>query len=153
MRVLIGMLILACAAPASVAQPRAGGRARGGVADELRAIEQRLAAAWVEGDREFVNRVLADDWSVTDAAGRVLGKRQVMREAFESKDRQVESLEIDDVRVRTFGGCAVVTGRTRATGRYQGNSMSVTLRFTDVFVRRAGRWQVVASQATLITTQ
>ena len=61
---------------------------------------------------------------------------------------QIESLQIDDVQVRTFGGSAVVTGRTRATGRYQGSSMSVTLRFTDVFVRRAGKWQVVASQAT-----
>lgn len=117
-------------------------------AEELRAIEQRLAEAWVKGDRDYINRVLADDWSVTDATGRVLSKNQVINEAFDSNDRQIESLEIDDVRVRVFGSCAVVTGTTRAKGRYKGSSMSVTLRFTDVFMRRAGRWQVVASQAT-----
>ena len=148
MRVLIITLVLAGVASASLSRPQVTERARGGAAEELRAIEQRLAAAWVGGDREFIDRVLADDWSVTDAAGRVLDKRQVMREAFESKDRQVESLQIDDVRVRTFGGCAVVTGRTRAAGRYRGDAVSVTLRFTDVFVWRGGRWQVVASQAT-----
>lgn len=118
--------------------------------EELRAIEQRLAEAWVKGDRDYINRLLADDWSVTDATGRVLTKNQVMQEAFDSNERQIESLAIDDVRVRTFGNCAVVTGTTRAKGRYKGTSMSVTLRFTDVFVRRAGKWQVVASQATQV---
>ena len=126
-------------------------RVRRDAAEELRAIEQRLAAAWVNGDREYINGILADDWRVTDAAGRVLGKQQVMREAFESEDRQIESLQIDDVQVRAYGGCAVVTGRTRARGRYQGTVMGVTLRFTDVFVRHAGRWKVVASQATQLS--
>lgn len=145
---MIVAMILASSASVSLAQPQATKRVRAKTVEELRAIEQRLAAAWVNSDREFINRILADEWSVTDAGGRVLDKRQVMREAFESKDRQVESLQIDEVKVRTFGRCAVVTGRTRATGRYQGSSMTVTLRFTDVFVRRAGHWQVVASQAT-----
>jgi len=150
MRAFIVALILASLATASAAQPQRRKQTRGNTVVELRAIEQRLAAAWVNGDREFIDRVLADDWSVTDATGRVLNKQQVMREAFESKERQIESLQIDDVRVRTFGYCAVVTGRTRATGRYQDTTMSVTLRFTDIFVRRGGRWRVVASQATLI---
>ena len=118
--------------------------------EELRVIEQRLAEAWVKGDRDYINRILADDWSVIDAAGRILSKNQVMQEAFESNDRQIESLEIDDVRVRAFDNGAVVTGRTRAKGSYKGTSMSVTLRFTDVFVRRSGKWQVVASQATQV---
>jgi ketosteroid isomerase-like protein len=148
MKVFIFAMILASSASVSLPRPQATKRVRANTVEELRAIEQRLAAAWVNSDLEFINRVLADEWSVTDAAGRVLDKRQVLREAFESKDRQIESLQIDDVQVRIFGGCAVVTGRTRATGRYQGSSMSVTLRFTDVFVRRAGNWQVVASHAT-----
>lgn len=148
MWVFIIALILAGFTSAPVAQIEATKRPRDSTVEELRAIEQKLAEAWVKGDREYINRLLADDWSVTDAAGRVLDKQQVLREAFESKDRRIESLQIDDVQVRAFGRCAVVTGRTRARGQYKGSSMSVTLRFTDVFVRRAGRWQVIASQAT-----
>jgi len=45
---------------------------------------------------------------------------------------------------------AVATGRTRAAGSYRGVSATVTLRFTDVFARRQGRWQVVASQGTTV---
>lgn len=143
-------LVLASLASSHALQAQGVKRDRDNTAKELRAIEQKLAAAWVEGDREYINRILADDWSVTDAAGRVLAKQQVMREAFESADRRIESLQIDDVQVRVFDKCAVVTGRTRARGSYKGSSMSVTLRFTDVFVRRAGRWQVVSSHATQI---
>ena len=118
--------------------------------EELRTIEQRLAKAWVSRDRAYINGILDDNWTVIDAMGRVLNKRQVLQETFEADDRQIDSLQIDDVQVREFRGCAVVTGRTQATGRYKGSAMTVTLRFTDVFVRRAGKWRVVASQATLI---
>jgi uncharacterized protein DUF4440 len=49
--------------------------------------------------------------------------------------------------VRPFGDTAVVTGRTSV--RTGGAApMTVTLRFTDVFVRRSGHWLAVASQAT-----
>jgi ketosteroid isomerase-like protein len=120
------------------------------VAELLRDIEERLAIAWVEGDRSFIERILADDWSVTDLTGRVLTKAAVLEEAFGSKDRKIVSMHIDDIRVRSFGDWAIVTGRTRAAGEYQGEVVEVTLRFTDVFAYRNGNWQAVASQATLI---
>jgi uncharacterized protein DUF4440 len=44
----------------------------------------------------------------------------------------------------------VVTGRTTATGSYEGKSVTIILRFTDVFTKRDGRWQVVASQGTQV---
>ena len=115
----------------------------------LRGIEERLAKAWVEGDRAFIEQILADDWSVIDLTGRVLSKAEVLEEAFSAKDRQVSSMQIDDVNVRSFGEWAIVTGRTRAAGEYQGEAVEVTLRFTDVFAYRNGNWQAVASQATL----
>jgi len=113
-------------------------------------IEQRLSTAWVEGDRLFIEQILADDWTVTDLTGRVLTKTDVLQEAFGSKERQVVSMNISDVKVRPFGEWAIVTGKTNAAGEYQGQVVEVTLRFTDVFVNRQGKWQVVASQATLI---
>ena len=116
---------------------------------KLNEIQQRLIQAWVSQDRETINAILADDWSVTDPAGRVLSKSQVMSE-LDSGERKLESGKIDDVKVRLFGEVAVVTGRTTATGSYQGNTVSVTLRFTDVFVNRNGQWLAVASHATLI---
>ena len=120
------------------------------IAEHLRDIEHRLASAWVEGDRAFIETVLADDWSVIDLTGRTLTRADVLEEAFATNDRKVVSMHIDDLRVRLFGEWAIVTGTTHATGEYEGAAAEVTLRFTDVFANRDGNWQVVASQATLI---
>jgi uncharacterized protein (TIGR02246 family) len=112
-------------------------------------LEQRLAKAWVTRDRAAIDAILAPDWSVTDVAGRVMTKPQVLQEILGSTDVRIESMVIDEVKVRLFGDTAVATGRTRATGSDRGKTSSVVLRFTDVFVRREGRWQAVASQGTI----
>jgi uncharacterized protein (TIGR02246 family) len=120
-------------------------------ADELKQIQQRLMRAWIAGDRAFIERTLAFDWTTTDASGHVLTRAQVLAEVFESPDRRIESGTIDEVQVRLLGeNTAVVTGHTVAAGSYKGTRMTVNLRFMDVFIKRDGRWQAVASQATLI---
>jgi ketosteroid isomerase-like protein len=115
-------------------------------------LEHRLASAWVSGDRPFIEALLAPDWTVTDPAGNVLSRQQVLDEAFVTSDRNITAMTVDDLRVRVFGDTAVVTGRTRATGTYQGNTATVVLRFTDVFVHLDARWRVVASQGTIMAS-
>ena len=117
---------------------------------ELTRIEEELAEAWVNGDRAYIERILAEDWSVTDPTGRVLTKAEVLREAF-TGERAITEGKIDQVNVRDFGEWAIVTGRTQMSGSYQGKNMSVVLRFTDVFSRTSGDWKCVASQGTFIT--
>jgi ketosteroid isomerase-like protein len=119
------------------------------VAAELRNIEDQLAAAWVAGDRSVHERVLSEDWSVIDAQGRIRTKAQVLEEMFQPGERSITG-RIDEVNVRPYGDWAVVTGKTHVAGRYEGNEINVTLRFMDVFRRAEGKWQVVASQATLL---
>jgi ketosteroid isomerase-like protein len=119
-------------------------------AETIASIEQGLAKAWLTRDRAAIDAVLAPEWSVTDAAGQVLSKDQVMQETFGSSERRIEAMAIDDLRVRVFGDAAIATGRTRATGSYRGTSATVVLRFTDVFVRRDNRWRVVASHASAV---
>jgi hypothetical protein len=108
-------------------------------------LEHRLAQAWVERDRAFIDALLAPEWAVTDASGAVLTKLMVLEQTFASSERRIDSMVIDDVKVRIFGQAAVVTGRTRASGSYQGQRATATLRFTDVFVFRNGKWMIVAS--------
>jgi ketosteroid isomerase-like protein len=126
---------------------------RDSAADEaaIQQLEQRLAKAWVERDRAFIEQLLADEWTVIDPSGRILTKTQVLDETFGSADRRIDSMTVDEVKVRLLGGAAVATGRTRATGSYRGQTGTATLRFTDVFQYRDGRWQIVASQGTAVT--
>jgi uncharacterized protein (TIGR02246 family) len=117
------------------------------VVEELAAIEQRLARAWVEGDQATIRSMLADDWVTTDVTGTVRAKDAVLRDMFAATPTPIAAMAIDDVRVRVFGDVAVVTGRTTASGTGGGQ---IQLRFTDVLARRDGRWLFVASQGTAI---
>jgi ketosteroid isomerase-like protein len=117
---------------------------------DIEALEQRLARAWVERDRAFIENLLAPEWTVTDPSGRVLTKQQVLDETFSSPDRQIDAMTVDDVAVKMLGTTAIATGRTSADGRYQGQPVTVALRFTDVFHLVDGEWKVVVSHGTSI---
>ena len=117
---------------------------------ELTRIEEKIAKAWVDGDQEFIDAILEDDWKVIDPTGRILTKAEVLREAF-TGEREITEGKVDQVNVRDFGEWAIVTGRTQMSGSYQGQEMSVILRFTDVFIRRSGAWKCVSSHGTFIS--
>jgi ketosteroid isomerase-like protein len=135
---LILVLVLA------LTQPRA--TATTDVARELTRLEQQLAATWKKGDCSAWGAMLAPEWSVTHITGVVITKAEAL-EMCEAPTAPIDSFQVDDILVRPFGDAAVVTGRTRVTtgGVSPGQ---VALRFSDVFIRRAGQWQVVASHAT-----
>ena len=86
------------------------------VADELAELEQQIARAWVDGDREPIDQVFATDWSVIDITGRLRTKAEVMGEMFATGDPPIEAMTIDAIRVHFVGEVRVVTGRTTVTG-------------------------------------
>ena len=53
--------------------------------------------------------------------------------------------------MKVYGDTAVVWFSQHLIGPSQGRRLSVTYRYVDVFVMRAGRWQCVASQSTKVT--
>lgn len=115
--------------------------------ERLREIQQQLAKAWVQRDRAFIEDVLAPEWRVTQTDGSILSRAEVLHNAFEENNLIVETSTIDDVSVTVIGGTAIVRGRTEATGVVNGKPATARLRFTDVFVKRSGRWRAVASHA------
>jgi Domain of unknown function (DUF4440) len=116
---------------------------------QLEDIQQQLIRAWVTHDRSILERLLAPEWMVTHADGRMSTREEVLGD-FDSGANHLLEGHIDDIKVRLFEGFAVVTGRTHALGEYKGQKYDVTLRFTDVFIRRGPGWQAVASHATRI---
>jgi uncharacterized protein (TIGR02246 family) len=114
---------------------------------ELERIEQRLAATWKAGDCAGWAAMLAPEWSVIHITGAVITKAEALKMC-EAPRQTGGDFKVDDLSVRAYGDAAVVTGRTTVTSVGGADPGTLTLRFTDVFVRRDGRWQVVASHAT-----
>ena len=125
---------------------RAGAQADPAVVQELTRLEQQLAATWKKGDCDGWGAVIAPEWSVIHIDGAIITRADALAMC-KAPAAPIETFAIDDLSVRVFGDAAVVTGRTTVTVGGK-EPATVRLRFTDVFIRRAGRWRVVSSQAT-----
>src|SRR4051794_22920863 len=119
---------------------------------EFRQIEQNLAAAYLRGDRGFVDALFTDDWTSTDYRGRIWTKANVLA-MFDGQRPPMTKVEIDVDRVRVIGDVAIVTGRSVSAGVVDGRAVSITQRYTDIYVRRDGRWRVVTSHGTQVQSE
>ena len=126
--------------------------AQGGPADDaaVREVLRQWDEAFERRDMEALGRILAEDFTLTNAAGQVVDRNQYLVSIVKAPDMLQASGGSEDVHVRVFGETAVVTGRSPVKGRPGGRALVVPgqYRFTDVYVKRDGRWQAIASHST-----
>ena len=104
------------------------------------------------GGMSNLQRLYAAEYTSTDQEGMVWNKTEDI--AIDTKGAsRLASFRLDDVKARLYGDMAVVTGRDTSTGTLHNSAVSGQFRFTDVFVKRDGRWQCVTSQTTPIVKQ
>jgi hypothetical protein len=127
---------------------------------EVRQLEVELSQAVVRGDRAFFERVLADDFTHTSHSGQFKSRKEWMSEnKFENREGKpqpgkthYEAFDVDDLAIRIYGETAVVTGRSTPKGvTAKGEPIRGRYRYLRVWVKREGRWQVVAFEGTRIT--
>ena len=114
-------------------------------AQEVRRLEDEWLSAYLRADKTIFDRIVADDFTGTDESAKVRNKAQE-RELIQAPPSSIKaSLTNEDVQLRIYGGTAVVTGRIVSRAQLGGQGeISFQSRFTDTFLKRQGRWQVVA---------
>ena len=117
--------------------------------DQIKKQEQNWAQATVKDGAAAVDQYEADDIITTDPSGRVTDKTQDKLD-LSSGDFKIQSEELSDVRVRIYSNTAVASGTNIVKGTYTGQDINGKYRFTDTWVKRNGKWQVVASQYTKV---
>jgi ketosteroid isomerase-like protein len=125
------------------------GTAMGGTEDQIMKLEQDWAQAVVKSGAASVDQYEADDIVTTDPGGRVTDKAQDKKD-LSSGDLKFESILVSDVKVHVYGNTAVATGTSTVKATFKGQDISGAYRFTDTWVKRSGKWQAAASQATKI---
>ena len=123
--------------------------ASSGVEQALMQIEQELTDTLIKGDPSASERYLADSFTFTGPDGMVSTKAQNIAD-MKSGALKIESSKIEDMKVRVYGDTAVVTYATTDKGTYKGRDISGQYRWTDVFVKQNGKWQLVSGQGTPI---
>jgi len=112
-------------------------------------MEEELRVAISKGDAKAYGRIVGDDYVFTNQDAVMRTKAQMVS-AYESGSIKYESIKFDEIKVHAYGDTAVVTGRQTLKGQDNGKDISGQFRYTRVYVKRQGRWQLVATQVTHI---
>jgi ketosteroid isomerase-like protein len=118
---------------------------RGGEEATIRQLEHDWETALVRGDQATINRIVAEDCVFISSTGEKMTKAEADVDRANSTVQLSTTPQMD---IRIFGNVAVVVGMNIETSTYGGLNTSGRYRWTDVFVRRNGRWQVVSAQST-----
>jgi ketosteroid isomerase-like protein len=89
------------------------------------------AAAETAGDPAAVDACLDEEFEAVGPLGFRLTRADWL-DRHRAGDLTYSAVELDEVDVRTVGGCALVVARQRAEGSYRGNPVPGTLRTTFV---------------------
>jgi ketosteroid isomerase-like protein len=127
---------------------------RMGDASQLFYMEQDWNDADINNDVAWFERNLARDYSsVSSRTGVLTGKAEDVADV-RSRKGKLTAAVLSDVDVRVSGDTAVVNGVNHITGTDDKNqAFDRRVRFTDTFIKRDGRWQVWATQGTIIADQ
>lgn len=138
----VGLMALLTGSMARACEP---GQA---VAEVIGADAERYRAM-VNRDMPALGRYLGDDLVYTHSSALVDSKESYIASLASGKVvyRQTDR---HDVHVAPYGCAAVVTGRGVFQVTVDGKDMTVDLRFTNVWQKRANGWEMVAWQATRI---
>jgi len=117
--------------------------------DEVRRVEIEWGEAFERRDFVTLDRIMADEYILTDPLGNVRDKAESIA-AIATNEVHFESTNSDNVKVRINGDTAIVTGRSTFKGRYKGWSMAGRYQYTGVLVKREGSWQAVSSHITAL---
>lgn len=129
------MVLVLLLAAAALAQPSS--------IEAVRTAEAQRIQALLTRDFETLDRLLAEDLTYTHTNAKVDRKADYL-EPFKSGRTRYVSLEPSEITVRVYGDTAVLTGRMMSVALVAGAESRTDLRFTSVWIRRDGRWQMVA---------
>jgi ketosteroid isomerase-like protein len=115
-----------------------------------------LSDAWdkaiVAKDRAKIAGNMGEDFRIIDGDGNVENKQQFVAGILDPK-LSIDPYTVEEFDVRLYGDIALLSGRTRMTGRFDGKPFESNYRYIDVYVKRRGTWQIVSVQITRLPTK
>src|SRR5215468_9150441 len=125
---------------------------RSSVGQAIRQLDNERIQAQIGADAAALDRIYADDFIGVGPSGTVRTKAQVISD-FTSGALRFQSITTDEVQVRVYGNTAVETGLSTMNGQDKGKTVPRDNRFTRVWVKQQGHWQLVLNHYSPLITQ
>jgi hypothetical protein len=125
------------------------------IAEAIKQMDRQwIIGAYSSRDLKDFDRIVAEDFLITGANGRILNKTQkranVAADYTEFAPDAVFKIDEQSAKVRVFGSTAISTGFIIENYMYKDMKINGRVYFTNTYLKRNGRWQVVASHFTNI---
>jgi len=114
-------------------------------AAKLMRLNAEYVDAFLRSDIDWYERHLADDFRCILASGRIIDRAAFLIDA--AQPVTMASFEVEDVDVQFNDDTAIVQARTIHERQDGARGQS---RYTDIWIGRDGRWQVLSAQITAI---
>ncbi len=118
-----------------------------GNAETVIDLDKKRMQAMVAKDLATLESLLADDLVYTHSSAR-LDTKQSLIVGMTSGSTVYTAVEPSDVKAQDLGDSVVLTGVAQIRVVANGTPNAFGVRFTDVYARRNGRWQMVTWQST-----
>jgi len=110
-------------------------------------LDKKRMQAMAAKDVATLESLIADDLVYTHSSARLDTKRSLI-DGMTSGKTVYTAVEPSDVKAQDFGDTVVLTGVAQIKVTANGAPNAFGVRFTDVYARRNGRWQMVTWQST-----
>src|SRR5688500_9334980 len=118
-------------------------KSRARLEEHLKGLVRQWDEAIVKRDTATLDRLLADEFEFVGGAKKAAYLNSIKTQAADA----VTSAASTDLHVLVYENTAVVTGVDTITGQNKGQPYTAKWLYTDVWVKRAGRWQCVRTHA------
>jgi len=144
MKPIVAAICAVCllAAGYATGMNRAAQAPAGNVEPLLARLKSDLVLAYINKSAAELERIYADDFTVTDAEGNTRTKAD---ELANLQSATLTSGEYKLVKVRVFGDVAVASGHADLRGTSESGPYRRQYYSFNVFVKRDGRWQYAAA--------
>jgi ketosteroid isomerase-like protein len=123
-----------------------GGGVRAADAPAVEADRARFEAQ-VKADVATLEKLLAPELTYVHSSG-VLDSKDGYIGAIKSGKTKYKAIVPEEVTARTFGDVTIVNGKAAVDLLSDGKDVHLLLRYTDVWVKRDGKWQMVSWHST-----
>ena len=113
-------------------------------ATEVRALESKLIDCYKQRQLDFFASLLDEDFVITFEDGKIYSKTGYVSYSARPSLR-VDVAEMSDLKIRPHGDTVVLTGAYHERGESKGQAYDYQDRFTDVWMKKSGKWRLIAS--------
>jgi uncharacterized protein (TIGR02246 family) len=122
--------------------PQQGAQGSSAVEQEIRRLDEEWHQAHIRRDADALRKLIPADATFASGGAMLTGEEYV--KDFVEGETRFESVEVGGLRTRVFGDAAVATAVDTIKGRSKEGAFDEQFSRTSTYVRRDGRWQLVA---------